>query len=92
MSYRIVYGPEKEMCATRKHRQPWIALGILAVMFLGVQLAGFGEVLRRWLMPGDAEITEAALETLAENLQQGVNLRQAVTAFCKEILIGGGIQ
>ena len=45
--------------------------------------------LRDLMLPGDEEITAAALEGMVEDLRAGEPLGEAVEAFCKEIIAGG---
>ena len=41
------------------------------------------------LLPGDEDITAAALEGMVSDLRSGEPLGDAVETFCKEILAGG---
>lgn len=62
-----------------------IAISICAVvMFLSVK--GSLNTFKEWLLPGDARVTEVALNTLVEDLKDGDSLDDAITAFCQEIL------
>jgi hypothetical protein len=45
--------------------------------------------LRDLLLPGDEEITASALEGMVSDLRAGEPVREAVEAFCREILAGG---
>lgn len=44
---------------------------------------------RDLLLPGDEDITAAALEGMVSDLRSGEPLGDAVETFCKEILSGG---
>ncbi len=62
-----------------------IAVSICTVVML-LSATGYLEKFKEWIIPGDAEVTEAALSTLVEDLKQGDSLDDAITAFCQEIL------
>lgn len=40
------------------------------------------------LLPGDPEITAAALDELRQDLYDGQPIQEALTAFCREIIDG----
>ena len=82
MGYRIAYSVE----TTRKfpirtgRRIPYIWIATAAIM-IGLLAGGW-----KWLLPGDPEVTHAALAGLAEDIREGEPLGRAVTAFCQEIV------
>ena len=39
-----------------------------------------------YLLPGDPAVTAAALENMAADLKAGQSVRDAITAFCAEII------
>jgi hypothetical protein len=41
---------------------------------------------QKYLLPGDPEVTAAALEQMVDDLRAGHGLGAAVTAFCREIV------
>ena len=91
MSYRIAYksfGEEKRKPVSKK-RKSAIAAGILvAVLVAGaisVKQTGLKWV-QTFLLPGDPTVTAAALEAFAQDLKDGESIRDAVTAFCQEIM------
>ena len=45
--------------------------------------------LRDLLLPGNEDVTAAALESMVTDLRDGEAIGQAVESFCKEILAGG---
>ena len=90
MPYKIQYSPE----ASRKYPQVrehitvkwgrWVFIAILAAGVMWVRLRGIPD----FLIPGDPNITKPAISTMIRNLENGVGIRDAVAAFCKEILNG----
>lgn len=45
-------------------------------------------MLRDFVLPGDAAVTDHALQGLVENLRRGQPMSDAVEVFCKEIIYG----
>lgn len=89
MAYQIQYKPElRKKYPLPKKKSAWnhslVTFAILVVL-LGLAISRKG-VIWELLVPGDAAATTMAVETLADNLQAGVDLKEAATAFCKEIL------
>ena len=86
MSYKIVYGSQMHRVPIKGKGSP-MAVGIAVFLILVLYLAaGAGERFRELLLPGDAAVTGAALQNMVENLKDGEDLSDAVTAFCKEIV------
>lgn len=91
MGYRIQYNPEENKKypskLTSDVRQRWL-IGIAIAVMLTLGLAGLnkGQTLKTWLLPGDPEVTEAALSSMVENIRSGESVEDAVTAFCLEIM------
>lgn len=92
MGYRIDYGGPAG--TLRPKKRDWRAVS--AVLLVALCVAGAVTVkavglkwVREVLLPGDPEITAAALETMAEDLREGESLRDALTAFCREIMYHG---
>lgn len=99
MGYRIQYDPKmnRKFQARASHttRKGWSAAIILILAF--VLVVGFvgmdgGSKLKSWLLPGDAEVTEAALSEMMDNIRAGESFSDAVTAFCMEIIENAQIQ
>jgi hypothetical protein len=44
---------------------------------------------RDLLLPGDEQVTSAALEGMVSDLRSGEPIGEAVETFCREILAGG---
>ena len=93
MAYQIQYktvGHKKYAKYKPSFRKPgkrfWVLLA--AAILLITALAG--EPIKRFLLPGNPEITEQALSDMLEDLQAGAPLGETVTAFCVEILKNAG--
>lgn len=86
MSYRIVYGPEiKRKTPVEKRWKIWLASGIGAALIL-LGISGKWNVLQKFFLPGDADVTGAALQGMVDDLKNGDSFSEAVTAFCKVIV------
>lgn len=92
MGYRIEYdgiGAEKYRGHVKWAR--WIAFVCVILLItcaITVKTVGLTWV-QEVLLPGDPEVTSAALDGLVENLRQGDSLGQAIKAFCEEIIAHG---
>lgn len=93
MAYRIEYdgGNQKyEIIMPRQESFLWM---ISAALMLFILLTAFfwqegWEVLRDMLIPGDDTVTLNALSGLMGNLHGGMELGEAIRAFCEEVLNG----
>lgn len=85
MAYRITYGPKIRAEKRQPKSRGWMiaAVGALAIV---LYVAGAWDTLKDWLLPGDAAVTESALQTLTQQVEEGVDLGQAFAAFCREII------
>ncbi len=94
MSYRIEYGGGNAVRKPgRGNRLPVLTAGAF-LLFLLLTQAFWPEgtaALREFLLPGDSEVTAHAFSAMAEDLQQGIPVSDALTAFCREILAHGEI-
>ena len=91
MGYSIHYSPETEKKFPKAGKITIRVRKMLAFFFALIILVGTitlhkKGLLRELLIPGDPEITVAAMETMADNLKEGMTLQTAVEAFCMEIL------
>lgn len=91
MGYRIVY--ESAIVKKTKIRRvtspkQYIIIGSLVLlMLLSICWLGWNKTnIRRYLLPGDPDITGAAIEELIEEIRSGTSVTDAVSAFCKEIV------
>ena len=92
MGYKLYYpqvGKRKYPMHPKAAKRIWFAAAAIgcAVLLLGISLWYGGPF---WLLPGDPEITGAALQTLIDKLRDGEALGEAVTAFCREVIAGAG--
>ena len=90
MGYKIQYSPETEKKFPRKGKGSVTFGKPLFVLFAAILLIGIVTLHKHgmlWdlLIPGDPEITVAAMETMADNLKEGMSLQSAVEVFCTEI-------
>lgn len=88
MAYRINYTPEdtKRYPHPQSSRDiPWkkyCTLFLILVCTLYLKLCGIPD----FLIPGDAEVTKQATQTMIADIKAGEPLDDAVTAFCIEII------
>lgn len=81
MNYQIKYeltGEAKRISALKRWTT-YVGLTIIAVIVC-LSIA--------WSLGGDLAVTLGALETMAEDLEQGSELKAAFSQFCIEILQG----
>lgn len=89
MAYCIHYGPVKTKDGKKERRSgrlPLLLFSFTVLLAIGISVSGIGSTIRNFLLPGDAEVTQAALQTMVEDLGDGKPLWDTVTAFCQEIL------
>ena len=55
---------------------------IAAVLLVGLQ----NGTIKKMILPGDSEVTAAAFGALINDLCSGEGFREAVTAFCIEVM------
>ena len=89
MHYRIVYGKKKRSHQQLTKRQKAFVIAAFVCISLAIFCLLGGTKL---LLPGDAEVSGAALENMVQAFQNGETLADAVTAFCEEILANAQIQ
>ncbi len=89
MGYKITYPPVgNRRYPMHKPMPVWLLpAGIIGIGLLAITIYNGSA---NWLLPGDPEVTEAALHEMIERLTQGEAFGEAVTAFCKEIIAGAG--
>lgn len=88
MSYRIVYNrrfnrkfPVRSLYAQKRKQKIYIA--ILVGAFL---LSLTSSRVRAFLLPGDGEVTQAAISNMIADIRDGEKFSDAVTTFCLVIL------
>lgn len=90
MGYQILYesGGIKTKIPSGKKKQrkstiEWAMILLPIVLLLAlVKNSGF----RRFILPGNKDVTEAAIIRLVDSIQRGDHLDEAVTAFCRQII------
>lgn len=92
MGYRIEYGTGD---ATVKpvRRKWWNAKSVLisavsVVLAITLTIPVGREWVRQLLLPGDVEVTSAAMNGLLKDLKAGEDIGIAVEAFCHQIIFG----
>lgn len=93
MGYRITYENgviRKRIVRIRRFKwKPWSA-GVIATVFVLMLMLPSGRLwIRNLLLPGDEEVTAAALESMVSNLRSGESVGETLEVFCKEIIAGG---
>lgn len=93
MGYRITYengSIRKETVKINKLKWKQCLIGMIAaVLAFALMIPGGRLWLRDLILPGDEEITAAALENMVGELRSGEPVGEALEAFCREILAGG---
>ena len=91
MGYQIIYEVDqfrKIPTATERKRSGatvvWWALTILCI--LAFVLHNNLHQLRQWILPGDPDVTQAAITAFAEDIRTGESIEDAFTDFCLVIL------
>ena len=90
MAYRIRYisfGEEKK-AEGRRNWKTLLAGLLVAMLLIGAMFVKIGELpfVMEYLLPGDPSVTAAALDGMVEDLKEGESIKNAVTAFCREII------
>lgn len=88
MAYMIQYQPEDDSRyppvkrkADRRHIAMWM-IGVVTVLICFL----FGGEILDFLIPGDPEITKAAVAGIVEDLRNGMPITDVIDSFCGEIL------
>lgn len=91
MGYQIFYEDDqfrKIPSETKQKRSAgavvWWALTILCI--LAFVLHNNLQQLRQWILPGDPDVTQAAITAFAEDIRTGESIEDAFTDFCLRIL------
>lgn len=81
MGYEIYYGQKKDNTSNinKSRKKVKIAL-LLATAFASYLLYKQG-TWKEFLIPGEAAITQAAFNTLSENLRDGLPVKEALSEF-----------
>ena len=96
MGYQVEYSPgQRKRYPLKKDRKIvrtkiiYTVFGCVAVLLL-YSLHRTG-VLREILIPGDADVTQAAAKEMIGKISRGENIRETLQAFCVDILINAQI-
>ena len=91
MSYAIEYNSGHSRKTQLKKRKLFIkkkthlvTLGVIAALVVLLHI----NAIRKWLLPGDPEVTERAVGVMVDELKSGDSLQEAFDAFCKEVISG----
>lgn len=95
MAYQISYGQtmvknnfrEKR---TKKNSKLALCIIVFSIIFALLYAAGIENV-KKFLTPGDRDVTETALATFVEVLKEGEGVSSAFKSFCEEIIHGAEI-
>ena len=93
LGYQITYenGTMRKQ-TLRRRRIKWkrLGIGLSAAAMAVTMLVPQGRLwLRDLILPGDEEVTAAALEEMVSDLRDGQPIGEVVEAFCREIIAGG---
>ena len=93
MGYQIQYGSTVIKKYLRDNTDPHKSLLLIIEVVCLCCILAFSvfqhrDLIWEWILPGDPQITKAALTTLGENIRYGIPVGDAIEVFCKEILSG----
>ena len=94
MGYKISYengGAKTENITKQKfpRKQNVFRLGVFIVTAIFLILLHQSKSFRRFFIPGNPEVTEAAVVEFVESVRQGNRFEDAITAFCQQIIDNG---
>ena len=91
MSYKVQYGKslkQEHLIKIRKITDfpvaKWVIISFLSVLV--AILARFGYL--DFMIPGDREVTKTAFQAMVEDVREGYSMKDAIAAFCGEIIAG----
>jgi len=95
MGYKIAYSPEdnRKYPMHKLHPFPrkWIVPTVAATALIIAALSN-SDAIGKLLLPGDPDVTQAAITTMVEDVKTGTSLPDAITAFCREIIQNAGLR
>ena len=96
MSYEIEYPgankSERNFKVSKKRKSIIITWVIVCVVLL-VSVYSIGlDTIKEYIIPGDNDDTIAAFSKMKDNLSDGMPMKDAVEAFCTEIIQSANIQ
>lgn len=90
MAYDILYGADaikyeiQERNSGKQKRTVALIAAVCAIA-MGLFILRTPQV-RDFLIPGDKEVTRAALADMVQDIQNGEDISEAITAFCRDII------
>lgn len=92
MAYRIRYGPpQKGERGGRILDKKIVPFILVALLIVAAALGVSNPTVKEYLIPGNPEVTEAALIDFIDDIKQGAAFGDAMTAFCREIIDNAAI-
>lgn len=89
MGYRILYDNEKMQISKDNDKyfgKRMISFSLVCLLILGsLKMIGWDRI-KNYLLPGEPEVTETAINSMIESIRTGASVKDAVTAFCVEII------
>ena len=89
MGYRIEYEKIGKVPDRKGKSRTGVIVGVLVMLLIlgAVTVKAIGlEWVQEVLLPGDPDVTAAALEGMVEDLRNGSGIVEAFKAFCEEII------
>ena len=90
MGYQISYenGGVKTNFTGKKQFDKMKGIRVAILIVIGIFLVACisSEEFRHLLLPGNEEVTRAAVTDLVESIQSGEGMEEAITAFCRQII------
>jgi len=90
VSYRITYGKTREVRTGNRIGKAYKHLIIwIMTLFIAISICWIGwsnSEIRQYILPGDPQITEVALEQLVLDIRNGESISDAIATFCQEIM------
>ena len=88
MSYHIQYEKDKTEKypihqKQKLHKSIWAVILIIVLIITIFSFPSFREI----LIPGDPSLTKSAFSQMLDSLRSGEPLGEAVTTFCREIIV-----
>ena len=92
MCYQITYDRgsvrRKKILLSRVKRKRLAIAAIILVIAVVLAVPSGRLWIRDLLLPGNEQITAAALEQLVQDIHQGRGFAEAITTFCQQIIYG----
>ena len=97
MSYQIEYPVTNRLeqrYNVKSGKKPMIpVIVVICIILLAVSVYILGvDTIREFIIPGDDAVTVSAFHTMQDNLKEGMPVKDAVAAFCTEIIESANIQ